>query len=248
MNEQGLVSLDEGGWQVADGEPDVRGWGVFTIDHRKIGEVDDLLADPTAQKVRYLTIDLDHDLIDEMTVDDSDHTVRVSIEHARVQEDGHEILLDITADALTNMSTMAKVPAQNWRDEQMRITRAAEELRVGKRTVQAGEVEVTKHVETERVRQPVTLRREEVQVERRPVQGDAASRDVSISAQDIRVPITEEEAVVEKRPVVKEEVIISKRPVEKRETVETDVQKERIDVQEHGETRPRDRNTRDRNR
>lgn len=33
--DQGLVSLDEGGWQVAEGEPDVRGWDVVTADQRR---------------------------------------------------------------------------------------------------------------------------------------------------------------------------------------------------------------------
>jgi hypothetical protein len=47
------VSLDAGGWEVADGEPDV-GWDVITVDLRNIGEVGDLLADPTVMKVRYL--------------------------------------------------------------------------------------------------------------------------------------------------------------------------------------------------
>jgi hypothetical protein len=54
VNEEGLVSLDDGGWEVAEGEQDVRGWSVVTADQRRIGEVDDLLADPVAQKVRYL--------------------------------------------------------------------------------------------------------------------------------------------------------------------------------------------------
>jgi hypothetical protein len=53
LKEQELVSLDAGGWEVAEGEPDVRGWNVVTADQRKIGEVDDLLADPTDES-RYL--------------------------------------------------------------------------------------------------------------------------------------------------------------------------------------------------
>jgi uncharacterized protein (TIGR02271 family) len=103
--------------------------------------------------------------------------------------------------------------------------------------VQAGDVEVKKRVETERVREPVTLRGEEVEVERRPVTGTAASRDVEITAKEVRVPVTEEEAIVEKRPVVKEEVVISKHPTEHRETVEADTRKERIDIERHGDVR-----------
>jgi len=126
----------------------------------------------------------------------------------------------------------------------VRVTRSAEELRVGKRERAAGEVEVKKRVETERVRQPVTVRREEVDIERRPVSGRAASGEVEITAQEIRVPVTEEEVVIEKRPVVKEEVIISKHAVEEQETVEADVRTERIDVERHGDVRTNDRRSR----
>jgi uncharacterized protein (TIGR02271 family) len=244
QRDQGLVSLDDGGWQVAEGEPDVRGWRVVTTDQREIGKVDDLLADPAAMKVLYLTIDLDADTVGGSA---SERTVRVPISRARLNEDDREVVLDVGVANLQSMETFAKSPSQPWQDDQMRLTRAAEELRIGKRTVEAGQVDVRKRVETERVRQPVTLRHEEVEIERRPVTGDA-SRDVQISAQEIRVPLTGEEAVVEKRPVVKEEVVISKRQVEEQQTVEADVREERIDVDRQGDVRARDRKGGDRNR
>jgi uncharacterized protein (TIGR02271 family) len=239
LKDQGLVSLDDGNWEVAAGEPDVRGWDVVTADQRKIGEVDDLLADPTAMKVRYLTIELDKGAVSAQ----ADHSVRVPISRARVHEAERKVVLDITGENLKNFAT---APAHPWRDDQIKMTRSAEDVRIGKREVKAGEVEVKKGVETERITEPVTLRHEEVDIERRPVTGSAASRDVQISAQEIRVPVTEEEAIVEKRPVIKEEVVISKRPVEERDTVETDVRKERIDVEHHGDVRARDRNERNR--
>src|SRR5688572_6903181 len=91
------------------------------------------------------------------------------------------------------------------RDE-TRVTRAEEELAIGKRQVQAGEVTVRKSVETEHVTERVPVRREEVTVERRPVEAaDAESAD--IGEDRIVVPVTEEEVIVEKRPVVKEEVV-----------------------------------------
>jgi uncharacterized protein (TIGR02271 family) len=238
--EQGLVSLDEGGWQVAEGEPDVRGWDVITSDQRKIGEVDDLLADPAAMKVRFLTIDLDHDVARGST----DRTVRVPIDRARLQESEHKVLLDVTSADLSSMSTGAASPA--WRDDQTRLTRSAEELRIGKREVAAGEVQVKKRVETEHVREPVRLRHEEVEVERRPVTGNAPARDAHITAEEIRVPVTEEEAVVDKRPVVKEEVVVRKRPVEEERVVDADIRKEEIDVTRHEDVRARERDQRNR--
>ncbi len=240
MHQQHLVSLDDGDWQVADGEPDLRGWSVFTADHHKIGEVDDLLADPDDRKVRFLAIDLDDNLIE----DDSDHVVHVAVSRARIQDDDHEVILDVQFAGLEDIEMPASEPdgvgreADVSHEDQVRVTRAAEELRVGKRTVDAGGVNVRKRVETEHVQEPVSLRADEVTVERRPVEKD---RPGSIGASEIRIPVTREEAVVEKRPVVKEEVVITKRPVEARETVETDIKKEEVDVEPQGDVRTSDR-------
>lgn len=52
---------------VADGDPDVRGWDVFTGEGRRIGEVHDLLVDTTAMKVRYLDVHLDRELLSGQT-------------------------------------------------------------------------------------------------------------------------------------------------------------------------------------
>lgn len=49
-------------YEVAEGHPDVRGWEVRSADGRVIGEVDDLLVDRSAMKVRYLDVDLDDDI------------------------------------------------------------------------------------------------------------------------------------------------------------------------------------------
>lgn len=50
-------------YTVAKGDPDVRGWNVYSNDGRKVGEVEDLLVDTEAMKVRYLEVDLDQDLL-----------------------------------------------------------------------------------------------------------------------------------------------------------------------------------------
>lgn len=49
-------------YKVASDDPDVRGWNVFGRDGRGIGEVDDLLVDTVAMRVRYLDVELDRDL------------------------------------------------------------------------------------------------------------------------------------------------------------------------------------------
>lgn len=112
-----------------------------------------------------------------------------------------------------------------------RLTLAEEELRIGKRQVQAGEVTLSKTVETEHVSQTVPLMREEVTIERRPVTAsDNMSSNVQISEDEIRIPLMAEEAVVEKRVVGKEEVVLHKEMKTENKTVEADLRKERLDV------------------
>ncbi len=48
---------------------------------------------------------------------------------------------------------------------------------------------------------------------------------------EIRIPIVEEELVIEKRPVVREVLVIRKRVVTETREVEADLRKERIEVE-----------------
>ncbi|HEX9944891.1 MAG TPA: PRC-barrel domain-containing protein [Thermoanaerobaculia bacterium] len=50
-------------YKVASDDPDVRGWNVIGRDGRTIGEVNDLLVDTAAMRVRYLDVELDPDLL-----------------------------------------------------------------------------------------------------------------------------------------------------------------------------------------
>src|SRR5262245_42960535 len=55
-----LASLKElGNWDIAEGEPDVRGWQVRTISGRVIGQVADLLIDTVQGEVVMLDIDVE---------------------------------------------------------------------------------------------------------------------------------------------------------------------------------------------
>jgi uncharacterized protein (TIGR02271 family) len=97
-------------------------------------------------------------------------------------------------------------------------------------------------VETEHVSRPVTLEREEVTVERRPVADGVAraAADDTMGEREIRVPIIEEELVIEKRPVVKEELVIRTRQVTEEKEIHADVRRERVDIDRSGTAR-RDR-------
>ena len=123
-------------------------------------------------------------------------------------------------------------------EDELRVQRSEEELRAGTREREAGALNVRKRVRTDREQVSVPTRHEEVSVERVPVEGREAS-EAEIGEDEVRMPVTEEEVVTEKRPVVKEELRIRKDAVQDEEVVEEDVRKEEVDVDD--ETEPRNR-------
>ncbi|MEW5930507.1 MAG: DUF2382 domain-containing protein [Gemmatimonadota bacterium] len=265
-----LDRLDD--FKVADGDPDVRGWGVIASDGRQVGEVDQLLVDTAAMKVRYLDVDLD----DGMTAG-ADRHVLVPIGYARLDEGSSRVIVDtlagadiaalptythgpVTRDVETDLRSRfdagyraregddADFYAHDLYDDdrffsgrsgERHIVRSEEELAIGRRRVEAGEVSVGKRVETEHVSRPVELSREEAVIERRPITDPGMRSDARIEDGEIRVPLSREEAVVEKRVVPKEELVVRKHEVQDTETVEADLRRERIDVDREGDTRIR---------
>jgi hypothetical protein len=95
-----LGQLDD--YRVAEGEPDVRGWEVLASDGRKIGEVDELLVDTAAMKVRYLDVDVE----DGMVAGGHDRHVLIPIGYARLDEERDCVRLDAMAS-----SELGGVPA-----------------------------------------------------------------------------------------------------------------------------------------
>jgi uncharacterized protein (TIGR02271 family) len=99
------------------------------------------------------------------------------------------------------------------------VTLSEEELAVGKRQVQTGEVRLRKVVRTEHREVPVELRREDVEIERIPASeiGAGTVTGDAFQEQTIDVPLMAEEPVVEKQAHVTGGVRMTK-------TVETDTQ------------------------
>ncbi|HVH11949.1 MAG TPA: PRC-barrel domain-containing protein [Longimicrobium sp.] len=83
-----LGQLDD--FRVAEGDPDVRGWEVLASDGRKIGEVDELLVDTTAMKVRYLDVDVEDGVIG----DGMDRHVLIPIGYARLERERDTVRVD----------------------------------------------------------------------------------------------------------------------------------------------------------
>jgi uncharacterized protein (TIGR02271 family) len=122
-------------------------------------------------------------------------------------------------------------------EDELRVQRTEEELRVGTRERKAGSIRVRKRVRTDREHIEVPTRHEEVSVERVPVEGEAS--ETQIGDEEVVVPVTEEEVIVHKRPVLKEEVRIRKDVVEETEVVEEDIRREEVEVEDETERRGR---------
>lgn len=83
-----LQELSGSDYEIADGQPDIRGWDVKDENGRKIGKVKELLFDETSRKVRYIVQDLkgnDYDL--------KSRKVLIPIGIARLHESDDDIVL-----------------------------------------------------------------------------------------------------------------------------------------------------------
>lgn len=259
-------------FEVADHEPDPRGWRVMSSDGRQIGDVNDLIVDTNQMKVRYLDCDLDESGLN-LSGSDRNRHILVPIEKASFSDADRRVTVQgMNADDVLGMpsytggaltaglasqvtqffgrsrtpETIEREPLEATRRpierteprrdlDEARVTRAEEEMAVGKRMVESGEVGIHKTVETEHVRRPATRRHDEVDIERRPISGEGRTARIIDEDEEIRIPLREEELVVEKRPEIKEELVVRKRQVEDEVEVEADLLKERIEVERHGQ-------------
>jgi uncharacterized protein (TIGR02271 family) len=221
-------------YKVEPGDPDPRGWTVRTPDGRVAGRVEDLVVDLSAMKVRHLIV-----MPAGSSASAEGRSILLNTSDVDIRKDSREVIARsfpegeaIADERQATTSGMADRTADTAarRGTERVLTRSEEELNIGKREVERGEARIGKRVETEHVSEPITRRHEEVVVERRPVEAGARA-DASIGNDEIRVPLMEEEVVVEKRAVVKEELVVGKRIVEERDTVEAEVRREEIDIE-----------------
>jgi len=121
--------------------------------------------------------------------------------------------------------------------EEATLKLSEEQLRIGKREVEAGGIRLRKVVRTEIVNQPVELRREDVIIERVPAAG--ATTGGSFEEQEVYIPLRREEAVVEKEVRVREEVRARKESQTDTQQVTEQVRREDVDIERTGEAKER---------
>jgi uncharacterized protein (TIGR02271 family) len=141
----------------------------------------------------------------------------------------------------------------DWRrDDNDTVTRSEEELHVAKGRTErkeTGKVRLRKYVVTENVKMEVPVTREEVRVTREPVSGPertagdgkirSGQRPVDIGDTEREVVTYEERPVVTKETVPKERIRLDKETVTDTETVEDQVRKEKVDIEDDTRRPPR---------
>jgi uncharacterized protein (TIGR02271 family) len=125
-------------------------------------------------------------------------------------------------------------------EDQERIKLREEELRVRKQVVETGEARIHKDVVIEPKTIDVPVTHEEVYVERRPGSGLPSDQPIS-EGETYRIPVREEQVIIEKQPVEREEVSFGKRPVQETQRVTDTVQREEAYIEQTGDVNVRDR-------
>jgi hypothetical protein len=205
-------------FRVADGDPDIRGWTVYASNGREIGVVDDLLVDTTRGEAVMLDIDLKG--TDRRTLAPI-RAAWVDVEHKRVILDGAQLGADDELPTL-GRTTLTDEEARRFgeryertyggrgwdRDQEYRIRRANEEMRLQRRPL------VAPSAIADAVGTPPPPGAEVV-VERRVVSADEpswaeASVDQPGALREVRLPAGAKDASGREQVLV-EEVVVRRR-------------------------------------
>ncbi|HET9647589.1 MAG TPA: PRC and DUF2382 domain-containing protein [Microlunatus sp.] len=155
------------------------------------------------------------------TTGDRDTTTAASTGRGRTDRD----------DSVRDDDTVGRDTSGPTTDDAMTVSE--ERVNVGTEHHEVGRARLRKYVVTENVTQTVPVEREEVRLEREPITDanrDDALSGPAISEEEHEVVLHEERPVVEKEAVPVERVRLDTETVTDQETVTSDVQKERVDV------------------
>ena len=231
----------------AKAHPDARGWTVTAANGMATGHVCDLLIDTRTAEVHAFIVELSGD----SQLGSRSYRVLVPAAEARAEPDRRQVQLATLswtelallppygddprpiaqADDTVIVERPAAVPLALSKEVRLRLFE--ESLSIGKRTVDAGEVVVGKHVESEQVREVVPLMREDVEIERRPMP-PGVGLEPRTEGDVTYIPLVQEELVIEKRLVAREELVIRKRQIVQEQVVEETVRREVVDVRREG--------------
>jgi uncharacterized protein (TIGR02271 family) len=219
---EGIYPLDElKGHTVAKGDPDPRGWDVYSSDNTKIGEVKDLLVDVSVMQARYLDVELDKDVAGE-----KDRHVLLPVGTAQLDDDNDRVIADTTIVSVRSLPAYRRGGAVNREYEDSllgsfgttRGTSAATAATAGANYYDRPEFDTSRFYGKRatsgeraadfqdaraREEQRLTLSEEELQVGKRQVPAGEVELRKTVETKHVeeRVPLTREEVTVERRPI-----------------------------------------------
>jgi uncharacterized protein (TIGR02271 family) len=119
-------------------------------------------------------------------------------------------------------------------EDEQRLKLREEQLQVQKQQVETGEVRLRKDVVSEEQSMDVPVMHEEVYVERRPGSGQPSDQEIG-EGETYRIPVHEEQVMVEKQAVVREEVALGKQSVQETQRVTDTVRREEAHIERDGD-------------
>ncbi|MGB0178302.1 MAG: PRC-barrel domain-containing protein, partial [Owenweeksia sp.] len=101
-------------FEIADKNPDVRGWEILGNDGVKFGKVKELIIDTKAMKVRYLDVDVKHKLIKDQK---EDLHILIPVGVAILNKDDKNVIIpDINLESLQTYPLYRREPVYVMRD------------------------------------------------------------------------------------------------------------------------------------
>ena len=162
----------------------------------------------------------------------SDRGAVVTVNAQGRESEAESILIQYGADLGQNATDYDYSETSSTTENQgtQNIQLLGEVLRVHKDRISRGEVRLRKEIITENQSVQVPVTREELVVERRAVDGNTAASGSIGDSEEIRIPLSEERAAVDKSTVVREEVAVGKKRVEEVRDLTGDVRHEELIV------------------
>jgi photosynthetic reaction center H subunit len=103
-------------FEVADGNPDVRGWTVRGGDGQALGIVYELIVEPDAMKVRYLDVELDG----RFHINEHENHILLPIGVAAIDVDGDNVFVPaLTAESVLNYPPYVEIQITREYEEAM---------------------------------------------------------------------------------------------------------------------------------
>ncbi len=221
-------------WKLDHKKDDIRGWALRDPEGQLLGTVDELIVDTDSKHVTQVVLgdgkrfSAREVLIGERELQLAGVSRRIAA--AREAERQRVVAEAKAATPVPAESTPAAKEDVSERD--LVVPVIEEEVRVGKREVDAGGMHVTSKIVTEPFDEDVRLREERVSVERHAVDLPLTPTDAEARLQEgvVELRATSEQALVEKRARVVEEVLLKKDSSEHVEHIRDSIRRTEVSV------------------